>query len=62
MDSDKIFGFNLAAQYTSRSFKDNMCEMFEYSDIIFCNKDEALDVSRALSTELDIPPSPEDES
>lgn len=38
-----------------------MAEMFEYSDIIFCNKDEALDVSKAMSDELNIEPA-QDES
>ena len=50
----------MAAEYTSRSFKTKMAEMFEYSDVIFCNKDEALDVSRAMSDELDLAPAKEE--
>ena len=35
--------------------------MLEYSDIIFCNKAEALDFSRKMAAELDIVPALENE-
>ena len=56
--NDKIFGFNLAAEDTTKREKERIAQILEYTDIIFCNKAEALDFSRQMATELDIEPSP----
>lgn len=58
---DKLFAFNLASEDVTAREKVNICEMLELTDIIFCNKNEALDFSRKMSTELNIDGAPEDE-
>lgn len=55
-EHNKIFGFNLGSAYTSRDFKEKMLEILEQTDVIFCNRLEALDLSRSISDELGIEP------
>jgi sugar/nucleoside kinase (ribokinase family) len=48
----KLFAFNLAAEYLLVEKKSDVLSMIEYSDILFCNKDEALAVGEQLQDEL----------
>jgi sugar/nucleoside kinase (ribokinase family) len=40
--NNRILGFNFAAEYLYHTQKEKILKVMEYSDFIFCNKDEAL--------------------
>lgn len=50
----KIFGFNFAAEYIYEANKEKVLEMIEYSDFMFCNRDEAIACRTHLFRELGI--------
>lgn len=43
-EENRLFGFNLAGDYILEKYYEDerLSTMLEYSDFIFCNKDEAL--------------------
>ena len=48
---NKIFGFNLASEEISKTHKKQFLQILEYVDILFCNKQEALDFARVFKLE-----------
>ena len=52
--NNKLFGFNFAAEFIYKYYKDQTFEMIEYADFIFCNKLEAIACSHWFHEELGI--------
>jgi adenosine kinase len=48
LDNDKIFGFNLPAEFFLDKFSDSILDIISYGDVVFSNKEEA----RFLLTEV----------
>jgi len=42
LKENKIFAFNFAAEYLFKAEKNNMLKILEYTDFLFCNKEEAI--------------------
>jgi len=58
-NNNKFFGFNFAAEYLYETSKTEILNILEYSDFIFCNKEEARAARKYLGAELGIPASKE---
>lgn len=54
-NNNKFFGFNFAAEYLYETSKPEILNILEYSDFIFCNKEEARAARKYLGPELGIP-------
>lgn len=59
-NNNKLFGFNFAAEFIYKYYKDETFEMIENSDFIFCNKMEAIACSQYFYKELGIEHSEDD--
>jgi len=51
-ENNKVFGFNFAADYLYADFKQEMLKCIEYSNFIFCNREEAFACAAHLHVEL----------
>lgn len=54
LQNSKIFGFNFAAEFIYKYYKQQTFEMIEYSDFLFCNKFEAIACSKYFHEDLGI--------
>ena len=54
LNHNKLLGFNLATEYLYETSKPQILNIMEYSDFIFCNKDEAIACKQHLASELGI--------
>lgn len=50
----KIFGFNLAAEFIMQNLGDKVLDALKYSDLIFCNKTEALAFAKYLGKHIEL--------
>ena len=44
--NNKLFGFNFAAEFVYKYYKEQVLEMIQHADFVFCNRDESIACSR----------------
>lgn len=58
--NNKIFGFNFAAEFIYKYYKNETFQMIDYADFLFCNKMEAIACSQFFHQDLGIEHSEDD--
>lgn len=55
LDNNKFFGFNFAAEYLFQTQREAIIEMIKFSDVLYCNREEAQAAAESLQKEINLP-------